>query len=515
MDYYAISDQRRENENSANAHSAYLDSSNGALAQRQRFDELAGSGSVYGGAEYHPMYPDVQMHVHAHSHVPSSPMMDDDSAFSAAYYPSAQASTPSWSPSSAARAGGVNMYTGTNSASSATQYFGYAGTEHVDPRPHAAQIPPSASVSLASEAHSTRAHTHVPLLIDAEPAALSSPASAERYAPAPALAQNAHMNMNMGMNMNASMGMNVDVPLYAPVPLNAYPALLSSSANARSVSQHAFGHLAHASGPASMMGQLPISAHARRAKDARAYDADMDADARSAPNGLMNVGAGPSWGFGRDPAPASSQVQVKREMESERETKQESENPLDLYLNAPQVMFPTPCELLTDAIAKRTGTSTGTDARAESSGSRTRAQGALNDDATQRKSSPSSSSAAHPDSASSVLPSSPLSPSSPSSSPSRIPRAGSASDRAVDHASSSSKTQGRKPKHPVKHTENQRKTYFRAVAQSIGFTPTDPYVVVFPLRALPVSDLSGFVFWGRGWCFMCVWGVQRHHLVSR
>ncbi|KAL6310018.1 hypothetical protein BKA93DRAFT_745790 [Sparassis latifolia] len=90
-------------------------------------------------------------------------------------------------------------------------------------------------------------------------------------------------------------------------------------------------------------------------------------------------------------------------------------NPLDIYGNAPQVTFPTPSELLTDlAACGRNGTG-------------------LSD----------------------LRPPAPASSSEPAS---------------VDEAAPATK----KTKSGGKHAETQRKVYFRAVAESVGFQPTDP-----------------------------------------
>lgn len=94
------------------------------------------------------------------------------------------------------------------------------------------------------------------------------------------------------------------------------------------------------------------------------------------------------------------------------------ENPLDIYLDAPQVLFPTPSELLTDLNTR------------SDVGTRTEAQ--------PLEKSPTSSSS----------------------------------------TSSSSPTLGKRKREAREKHENlnQRKAYFRSVSNNVGFTITDPYV---------------------------------------
>ncbi len=96
----------------------------------------------------------------------------------------------------------------------------------------------------------------------------------------------------------------------------------------------------------------------------------------------------------------------------------EEENPLDVYLEAPQVLFPTPSELLTDL-----NTRSEVSARAEAQ---------------------------------------PTEKSLASSSP----------------TSSSSSALGKRKREAREKPENlnQRKAYFRSVSDNVGFTITDPYV---------------------------------------
>lgn len=149
-----------------------------------------------------------------------------------------------------------------------------------------------------------------------------------------------------------------DLPLYAPVPVNgpAYPSVLSN--------------------------------------------ADDDASGASYP---------PSYSGSESDA---------ENLEPKSAERTEEENPLDIYLDAPQVLFPTPSELLTD-LNTRSDVST----RAEAQPS---------------EKSPTSSSS----------------------------------------TSSSSPALGKRKREAREKHENlnQRKAYFRSVSDNVGFTITDPYV---------------------------------------
>ncbi|KZT05933.1 uncharacterized protein LAESUDRAFT_206152 [Laetiporus sulphureus 93-53] len=129
------------------------------------------------------------------------------------------------------------------------------------------------------------------------------------------------------------------------------------------------------------------------------------------------------------PTPSSSEMSVAPSASAPPTTPSEP-SPLEYYGNAPQTTFPTPSELLTELNA--------------------RDQGAV---------AASNRNAGSTPKAASVGASSPTQPENPTASKATK------SDKAKGNANGGA---------PTKPPETQRKLYFRFVAESVGFTPTDP-----------------------------------------
>ncbi|OCH95788.1 hypothetical protein OBBRIDRAFT_501911 [Obba rivulosa] len=142
-----------------------------------------------------------------------------------------------------------------------------------------------------------------------------------------------------------------ELPLHAPIPLSSYTSLLGNATHGASISEPSL--------PADVTPPAPAPVPARRLA------------APPLANGIL-----------------------------------EHNSPLDYYCNAPQVMFPTPCELLTNLTARE--------------------------------------------------------------------RSGPADTQGADATQAEPAQAARKSKAADKQPENQRKAYFRAVADSVGFQPTDP-----------------------------------------
>ena len=117
-------------------------------------------------------------------------------------------------------------------------------------------------------------------------------------------------------------------------------------------------------------------------------------------------------------------------------------NPIALYVDMPQKTFPTPCELLSELTARDQ----------------------LADTALPYPLRSATDHANHPQdfACGSSGRVSPLSP---------------AAEAFTLDADAASKASRRGRVHPVKKPETQRKAHFRAIAENIGFKPTDPYVV--------------------------------------
>lgn len=116
--------------------------------------------------------------------------------------------------------------------------------------------------------------------------------------------------------------------------------------------------------------------------------------------------------------PSYSGSESDAEIADSKPTDPTEENPLDVYLDAPQVLFPTPSELLTDL--------------------NTRSEASARAETQPAEKSPASSSS----------------------------------------TSSSSSALGKRKREAREKPENlnQRKAYFRSVSENVGFTITDPYV---------------------------------------
>lgn len=174
------------------------------------------------------------------------------------------------------------------------------------------------------------------------------------------------------------------VPIYAPVPLSPFSTLVS-----------------------------PISPLSQAASDS--VTAPQATSRQPTP---AEVPVSPA-----SPTTASSNQSVSAPVTAEQ-------SPLEYYGNAPQVMFPTPSELLTELNARGASGFTGEPSRKAS------------------VSGPSASSDA----------------TAPEAAPSKSAKVKNGSQAPASPAAPAPKPQ----------TETQRKAYFRRVAEAVGFPPTDP-----------------------------------------
>lgn len=444
MDYYAISSERDSSEVASHANSL------SATAQDTYGCSTGLVPHQFQGTatnSFQALSADYPVGTSPEPHSPSSPSSYTTTtttlipSLATSYFPAIMnqaLGTPSqqWSP-----AGAYNLNSG------GTQYFGCAGTEYVDP--HAAQI------NVSDYGPAATHHVQVQYHPDSEiqqvlSHSVSLVVAAESYPP--------------------------DIPLYAPVPLSAYAALLSGST---STSGSTLSNQTESD--TSSVGIPSDSMRAGvRGRLVMPLGGDDEDDDMSLPVRLSQAPLRYSAGGSRSPSPLSSSItptpetsvvaqhepmKGEEQQRHQRQIKKEN-SPLEFYLSAPQVMLPTPCELLTDSLSSRGRvTGNGTTATAGVPG------GHPSPTATD------TSASDHSQSVSGTTSGPHLSQDdSPCSSPSTV---ASGIAAASSSASSSRKMQHGAPARSgksksLKQSANQRKTYFGLVAENVGFQPTDP-----------------------------------------